>query len=247
MASITAQYGGASAALRATPLRKWFVTNARAQHVPLDEVVTRFASSCAGYSVATHVLGVADRHNDNVMVRPSGHVFHIDFGHILGNFKTKFGFKRETAPFVLTKDFVNVIGEGEPFERFVELGAAAFAVARATAPLLFDLLRLMVPAQLPELRSVDAIQHMVQALRLDLAPLDAIDHWRALTLERAVDAPHGAQQPAAHRARRRPQRASTTSARRARRSRRSTTRTTARRRRSSCAAPKRSARRSSCC
>lgn len=183
MASISAQYGGASAALRATPLRKWFVTNARAQHVPLDEVVTRFASSCAGYSVATYVLGVADRHNDNVMVRPSGHVFHIDYGHILGNYKTKFGFKRETAPFVLTKDFVNVIGEGEPFERFVALGAAAFAVARATAPLLFDLLRLMVPAQLPELRSIDAIQHMVQALRLDLSQLDAIDHWRALTLD----------------------------------------------------------------
>jgi hypothetical protein len=182
VASITAQYGGASAALRAAPLRKWFVTNARAQHVPLEEVVSRFASSCAGYSVATHVLGVADRHNDNVMVRPTGHVFHIDFGHILGNFKTKFGIKRETAPFVLTKDFVNVIGEGEPFDRFVELGAAAFVVARATAPLLFDLLRLMVPAQLPELRSVDAIQYMVQAMRLDLAPLGAIDHWRALTL-----------------------------------------------------------------
>jgi hypothetical protein len=28
------------------------------------------------------------------MLKKSGHLFHIDFGHILGNFKTKFGIER---------------------------------------------------------------------------------------------------------------------------------------------------------
>lgn len=40
-------------------------------------------------------------------------MFHIDFGHILGHFKSKFGVKRERVPFVLTSDFVYVIKRGK--------------------------------------------------------------------------------------------------------------------------------------
>lgn len=98
--------------------------------------------------MATYVLGIADRHSDNIMVRSNGQVglipasfsssfnqvqdltflcvqlFHIDFGHILGNFKSKFGIKRERVPFILTHDFIHVIqqgktGQAEKFGRFV--------------------------------------------------------------------------------------------------------------------------------
>ena len=40
-------------------------------------------------------------------------LFHIDFGHILGNFKSKLGIKRERVPFVLAHDFVHVINKGK--------------------------------------------------------------------------------------------------------------------------------------
>ncbi|XP_055966949.1 phosphatidylinositol 4,5-bisphosphate 3-kinase catalytic subunit delta isoform isoform X1 [Sorex fumeus] len=149
----------------------------------LDRAIEEFTLSCAGYCVATYVLGIGDRHSDNIMIRESGQLFHIDFGHFLGNFKTKFGINRERVPFILTYDFVHVIQQGktnnsEKFERFRDYCERAYTILRRHGLLFLHLFALMRAAGLPELSCSKDIQYLKDSLALGKTEEEALKHFR---------------------------------------------------------------------
>jgi len=156
-ANITKEYsGGAAGAFDKKPMALYLQ-----EHNPSSDqyraAVDTFLYSLAGYCVATYVMGIGDRHNDNVMLAKAGHLFHIDFGHFLGNFKSKFGIKRERAPFVFTPDFAYVLGErgadDNRFDDFVNVCCEAFNVIRKSGHEFINLFQLMLSTGIPELQS----------------------------------------------------------------------------------------------
>uniref|UniRef100_A0A8C6PMI8 phosphatidylinositol-4,5-bisphosphate 3-kinase n=1 Tax=Nothobranchius furzeri TaxID=105023 RepID=A0A8C6PMI8_NOTFU len=149
----------------------------------LDQAIEEFTLSCAGYCVATYVLGIGDRHNDNIMIRETGQLFHIDFGHFLGNFKRKLGINRERVPFILTYDFVHVIQQGrtnnsEKFERFREYCEWAYKILCKNGTLFVNLFAMMKAAGLPELTSSKDIQYLKDSLALGKSEDEALKNFK---------------------------------------------------------------------
>lgn len=85
-AEIQKTYGGKFGAYKDSTFDDWIRDN-NPKSAAYKRAVDVFTVSAAGYVVATYLMGIGDRHNDNIMVKKSGHYFHIDFGHFLGNFK----------------------------------------------------------------------------------------------------------------------------------------------------------------
>uniref|UniRef100_A0AAQ4RLW4 phosphatidylinositol-4,5-bisphosphate 3-kinase n=1 Tax=Gasterosteus aculeatus aculeatus TaxID=481459 RepID=A0AAQ4RLW4_GASAC len=178
---LTSSNVAAAAAFNKDALLNWL--KERNSGDALERAIEEFTLSCAGYCVATYVLGIGDRHSDNIMVRSTGQLFHIDFGHILGNFKSKFGIKRERVPFILTHDFIHVIQEGktgytEKFASFRQYCEAAYLVLRKNGNLFITLFALMLTAGLPELTSVKDIQYLKDSLALGKTDEDALKQFR---------------------------------------------------------------------
>jgi phosphatidylinositol 3-kinase len=79
------------------------------------EVLESFVRSCAGYCVITYLMGVGDRHLDNLLLTDDGRLFHIDFGYIMGRDP-----KLLPPPMKLCKEMVEAMGgtDSEYYNRF---------------------------------------------------------------------------------------------------------------------------------
>ncbi|CEO95211.1 PI3-kinase family, ras-binding domain [Plasmodiophora brassicae] len=174
--------GGALGALKLDPLHK-FIADHNKEPDQYESAKDNFIKSCAGYCVATYVLGIGDRHNGNIMLTKDGRLFHIDFGHFLGNFKSKFGIKRERAAFVLTPEMAFVMGgknykKAKEFRVFTDLSAQAFTILRNHASLFINLFSLMVSAQMPELMFQEDIHYLRDKFFLQDSEKGAVERLR---------------------------------------------------------------------
>ena len=108
----------------------------------------------------TYLLGVGDRHLDNLLLSPDGHFFHgaarsageadraVDFGYILG---------RDPKPFMpavkLSKEMIDAMGgvQSPHYARFQALCRTAFTILRKSSSLLLNLIALMVSGNIPDI------------------------------------------------------------------------------------------------
>uniref|UniRef100_A0A2M4CHI5 Putative phosphatidylinositol 3-kinase vps34 involved in signal transduction n=1 Tax=Anopheles darlingi TaxID=43151 RepID=A0A2M4CHI5_ANODA len=157
---------GVTGSFKDKSIAEWLAKQNPSQ-LEYQRAVENFTRSCAGYSVATYILGICDRHNDNIMLKTSGHLFHIDFGKFLGDAQMFGNFKRDRTPFVLTSDMAYVINGGDrpsaKFHQFVDLCCTAFNIVRRHGDLLLHMFALMTTSGIPGV-TVEAVNYVRNAL-----------------------------------------------------------------------------------
>ena len=98
-----------------------------------NEYMNRLVASAAGAYISSYILGVRDRHHDNILVRSDGCLFHIDFGYALGEKLSGF----DAAKFALTSDLQSLMGE-KHWKEFVRLSGKAFQIIRENWKIMFE-------------------------------------------------------------------------------------------------------------
>ncbi|KAI9850100.1 MAG: Phosphatidylinositol (PI) 3-kinase [Thelocarpon superellum] len=143
------------------------------------EAMETYIKSCAGYCVITYILGVGDRHLDNLLLAPDGHFFHADFGFILG---------RDPKPFApamkLCKEMVEGMGGSSSphYAAFKQYCFTAYTTLRKSSNLILNLFSLMVDANIPDIRMEPdkAVLKVKERFHLEMSEEEAIRHFEAL-------------------------------------------------------------------
>ncbi|EFW16291.1 Phosphatidylinositol (PI) 3-kinase [Coccidioides posadasii str. Silveira] len=154
------------------------------------EAMDTYIKSCAGYCVITYLLGVGDRHLENLLLAPDGHFFHADFGFILG---------RDPKPFApmmkLSKEMIEGMGGANSpnYLQFKQYCFTAYTTLRKSANLILNLFSLMVDANIPDIRVEPdkAVLKVKERFHLEMSEEEAIRHFEQLIIE-SVNAIFGA-------------------------------------------------------
>ena len=123
----------------------------------LNKKLDSYINSCAGYCVVTYLLGIGDRHLENLMIDHNGRLFHIDFGYILGKDP-----KPMPPPIKLCKEMVECMGGkgSKRYEEFQQKCVNAYWVLRDNARVIVNMFYLMIDSGIPELNNIDNLRKL---------------------------------------------------------------------------------------
>ncbi|EUD68274.1 phosphatidylinositol 3-kinase [Plasmodium inui San Antonio 1] len=151
-------------------IRQYFMDKSTDPKSPLGfdaSILENFISSCAGYSVITYLLGIGDRHLDNLMVSRDGCFFHIDFGYILGEDPKPF-----SPPMKLCKEMIEAMGGAHSvgYEQFLKKCCLAYKYLRYHSKLIISLLDCMCESGLKDMKMSPelCVLKVQEKFRLDL-------------------------------------------------------------------------------
>lgn len=136
-----------------------FVRSKNPNSVDSEIIRERFMRSTAASSVITYLLGIGDRHLENIMLTRDGHLFHIDFGFVLGDDPKK---SLIGAPAMrLTSEMVEALGglESQYYERFKNLCTSIFNFLRREYT---TIALLLMPLSFIGVCSVEKIEKEIQ-------------------------------------------------------------------------------------
>lgn len=111
----------------------------------VSEIRERFIRSCAAYAVITYLLGIGDRHLDNIMVTKEGRLFHIDYSFILGHDP-----KLISPAIRVTQDIIDAMGglAGTDFGKFRDYCGKIYNILRKYTFLFLSILSLLTEQHL---------------------------------------------------------------------------------------------------
>lgn len=142
-------------------------------------VMDNFVKSCAGYCVITYILGVGDRHLDNLLIQPDGKFFHADFGYILGYDPKPFPPLMKLPP-----QIIEAFGgtDSANYDKFRSYCFVAYSILRRNAGLIINLFELMKTSDVPNIKMDPdgAVLKVIEKFAFDLSEEDATIHFQNL-------------------------------------------------------------------
>jgi phosphatidylinositol 3-kinase len=145
-----------------------------------ESVFDTYVKSCAGYCVITYILGVGDRHLDNILITTSGNFFHIDFGYIFGRDP-----KGLVSPMRIPREVVEAMGgqNSKYYDLFLSLCCEAYNILRKSSNLLLNLILLMIHSNIPQLQGENDLLKVENRLNMHLNDEEAALRMRNLVSE----------------------------------------------------------------